>query len=504
MKKYVIALYIRLSVDDKISDSLSIENQRALLHNYTASMKEYSNVEVIEFVDNGYSGTNFERPAIQKIFELVQNNKINCVIVKDFSRFGRNILEVGYFTEKVFPTLNIRFISVSDDFDSDKNKNDTGGIGVAFQYLVNEQYSLDLSMKVKSGVYTKMKNGQFKTSFSPYGFTKDMNGNLIIDEEAAKIVRFIFQKALEVQRITDVPIILNQMGILTPSQYKKNNNCKIHSNAKDIQLWTVQSIKKILKNEFYIGTFIGRRYKIKEVGGASLPNCEESELIKLKSNHPHIVDEDVFYKVQEILVTGETNPYIKNEYLLRNKVKCGICNHALARVNKEKTFKCKYTLNDDRYSCQGMKIKESELEDIILIIIKNQAKLILGMRYNEIEKKKANLKGLNELNEKINIIEKEKIKYYEKFVRSEISIEQYNENKKIFDEELREINILQKSINLKEEVIVTNNIINLLEEVIAKDQLTRELIEVLIDKILVFPHKKIEILWGLKGFIKEK
>ena len=128
MQKYVIALYIRLSIEDYKYDSMSIENQRLVLNEYAAALPEALNSEVLEFVDNGYSGTNFERPQVQKLIEMVRENKIDCIIVKDFSRFGRNSIETGYFLERVFPLFHTRFISVSDDYDSNNYKGDTGNL----------------------------------------------------------------------------------------------------------------------------------------------------------------------------------------------------------------------------------------------------------------------------------------------------------------------------------------------------------------------------------------
>ena len=143
MQKYVIALYIRLSIEDYKYDSLSIENQSLVLHEYAASMPEALNAEIMEFIDNGYSGTNFERPQVQKLIELVRANQIDCIIVKDFSRFGRNSIETGYFIERVFPLFHTRFISISDDFDSSKFKGDTGGmdgIQVSHQRVLQPRY----------------------------------------------------------------------------------------------------------------------------------------------------------------------------------------------------------------------------------------------------------------------------------------------------------------------------------------------------------------------------
>ena len=157
MKKYVIALYIRLSLEDFKTDSLSISSQRMILQEHAAGLEEYGNAELMEFVDNGYSGANFERPAVQELLDLVRANRIDCIMVKDFSRFGRNSLETGYFIERVFPIFHTRFISVSDDFDTKKLKGDTGGMEVAFKYLISEYYSRDMSVKTKTAKYMKMR-----------------------------------------------------------------------------------------------------------------------------------------------------------------------------------------------------------------------------------------------------------------------------------------------------------------------------------------------------------
>ena len=195
MQKYVIALYIRLSIEDYKYDSLSIENQSLVLHEYAASMPEALNAEIMEFIDNGYSGTNFERPQVQKLIELVRANQIDCIIVKDFSRFGRNSIETGYFIERVFPLFHTRFISISDDFDSSKFKGDTGGMDMAFKYLISEYYSRDMSIKTKSAKYAKMQRGEYQSKICPYGYRKSADGRMEPDPEAAAVVQLIFQLA---------------------------------------------------------------------------------------------------------------------------------------------------------------------------------------------------------------------------------------------------------------------------------------------------------------------
>lgn len=146
----------------------------------------------MEFIDKGHSGTNFERPAVQELLELVRSGKINCITIKDLSRFGRNSIETGYFIERVFPLYHTRFISVSDDFDTANFKADRGGMEVAFKYLISECYSRDMSMKTKIAKYAKMRLGEYQSAICLYDYRKGSNGRLDLDEEAAAVVRQIF------------------------------------------------------------------------------------------------------------------------------------------------------------------------------------------------------------------------------------------------------------------------------------------------------------------------
>ena len=173
-----IGLYIRLSSEDNKVGSYSIENQKRALHQYVDTRDWSAEMEVLEFVDNGYSGTNFERPAVQELLGLVQEGKICCIIVKDFTRFGRNSIEVGYFMEMVFPLYGVRFISINDEFDSAQFHGDTGGINVAFKYLISEFYSRDLSQKYTSAKYVKFRRGEYQSRICPYGYQKSADGRM--------------------------------------------------------------------------------------------------------------------------------------------------------------------------------------------------------------------------------------------------------------------------------------------------------------------------------------
>ena len=237
---YTIALYIRLSSEDSKVGSYSIEGQRRILHKYVENMESIAEPNVLEFVDNGYSGTNFERPAVQELLELVRSGGVNCIIVKDFTRFGRNAIEIGYFMEMVFPLYHIRFISLGDEFDSDDHHGDTGGVNVAFKYLISEFYSRDLSVKYKSAKYVKFRRGEYQSVQCPYGYRKGADGRMEPDGEAADNVRLIFELAQAGCSTGEIVKDLFQRGVLTPAEYKAVKPDLRYTTYHSIALWHPQ------------------------------------------------------------------------------------------------------------------------------------------------------------------------------------------------------------------------------------------------------------------------
>ena len=291
MDRYIIAIYLRLSVEDKRVESMSIESQRLLLRKYAEALGD--NVEIIEYVDNGYSGTNLERPAVQQLLNDVKAYRVNCILVKDFSRFGRNSIEVGYFTQQIFPLFGVRFISVSDNYDSDEHKGDTGGIAVAVKYLVNEYYSRDLSVKTKSAKYTKMRRGEYKSGNYTYGYKAGNNGEQIIDEKAASTVKMIFELTADGKSAAYISKLLFDKNIPTPAQYKgiKGNYGSRFPNCK---YWSISTINRIIVNEQYMGMFVMLKQKVQDVGSTKMVKRDESEWIKIPHHHGAIVSEELF------------------------------------------------------------------------------------------------------------------------------------------------------------------------------------------------------------------
>jgi len=506
MDKYVVALYIRLSVEDSKTESYSIKNQLTALRKYAEDLPESDNIEILEFVDNGYSGTNFERPAVQELLDLVRMFKINCIIVKDFSRFGRNAIDTGYFIERMFPLFKIRFISVNDNFDTLENPSDTGGVEVAFKYLISEYYSKDLSEKSKSAKYTKMKAGEYQSNRCIYGYRKGNNNRLEIDEEAANVVRKIFNMSLQGKNAFQIMKELYAQGIPTPAEYKTMKGFKGYDISRSSSMWQRSAVLRILYDERYIGTYIVGKRAVTEVGGYKMRLKDENEWFKIPNHNPAIIEKEIFEQVQAGLKRYKSIKRKYNEYPLRSKIFCGCCAHTMYRGKKDAEYSCKFTRIDDSYACHNLTIKEQELENLLFEIMSKQAKVILNVdaseNFNELSNKMA---------EKINFENQiedcysQKMASYEKFIKKEIDIDTYRKDNIIYDMRLKELNQLHSSISknttqmamLKEEKDLLRSIA---AAVTSENALTQKLADALIEKVMVFPDNQIEIVWKVQAF----
>lgn len=262
-----VAVYIRISMEDGDmqegkTESGSITNQRALLQKYISGKEEFRGAAVQEFFDDGYTGRNFERPGFQRMLEQCRMGKIGCIVVKDLSRLGRNYVEVGNLLEQVFPFLGIRVVSVNDGYDSDAFSGQTGGLDVAFKNLVYNLYSKDLSNKVKSAVNTRMKRGEYIGPFGIFGYQKDPEDvhKLVIDEEAAGIVRRIFRMVGDGMPRKEVVRVLNEENVPTAAVYKQRKGCTrdwFPDGKKGG--WNTSMVAKIIQDERYAGHMVGHR-----------------------------------------------------------------------------------------------------------------------------------------------------------------------------------------------------------------------------------------------------
>lgn len=508
MENRAVAIYIRLSVEDSKTDSLSIEGQRKIITKHLKALPEYAYSEVLELVDNGYSGTNFERPAMTELIELVNQNKVACIIVKDFSRFGRNMLQTGYFLEKVFPLFETRFIAVTDNYDSASYRYNSGGLDVTFKYLISEYYSKDLSVKSKSARHAKMKRGEYVSTNAMYGYKLDKERKLVVDEPAAENVRMIFSLALDGKSASEIKAILYQHKTPTPAEYKALNGKKHYDISRCNNIWNSSSILRILYDERYTGTYIMGKTEVKSVGSRGVKHTDESKWYKIPNAHPAIIDKADFDKLQEMLLRFKCPKDKKKQFPLMGKIFCGCCGHAMQRIAKKTpVFRCRYTDVIEDFSCYNLSITEQELSDIIFQILRKQAEVIFAL--NEVTDTaplEFTLKQQDLYAKQIADMKALKTRLYEQLMMKEISLDEYKQCKDNIDVKLTLItnsynNTTQRNDQLLRSQEEKEKRLSVANKITDQKSLTKELVDLLIDKVSVFPNNQIEIAWKIKDFI---
>ena len=286
-KEYVICLYIRLSIeDDDVSgnpfkkESGSITTQRALLYDYIKNRKEFDGCKVIEKCDDGFSGTHFDnRPQFTEMIELAKKGKINCIIVKDFSRFGRDYVELGNYLEQLFPFMGVRFISVNDNYDSaELADGTTGGLDVAFKNLIYDYYSREMSRKQRIAWQRMAEQGQYNSNCALYGYRKSEEDKhkLVIEPEEAAVVKEIFDMKIAGTGTTLIAKALNDRGIPCPSElYRSRGDTRQWKNRGKPCYWTASKIEAIIRDEKYTGTMVQLKTRLDSVGGKQVSRPKE-------------------------------------------------------------------------------------------------------------------------------------------------------------------------------------------------------------------------------------
>ena len=488
---YVIALYIRLSTEDEKVGSLSIENQKYALHQYVESVMDFDGAEVQEFTDNGFSGTSFERPAVQRLLALVQKGAVNCIIVKDFSRFGRKSIEVEYYLERVFPIYNVRFIAINDSYDSAQLRGDTGGINVAFQYLLNELYSRDLSTKYKSAKFTKFRRGEYQSKICPYGYKKSSDGRMEPDEEAANTVQLIFTLAQQGLGAKQIIKALYDRNIPTPAEYKAAHGFSGHDISRSNGIWSESTVARILEDERYTGMYIIGKREVTEVGGHRIRLKDESQWIKIPDHHPAIVSKELYDQVQALRPKINCVKKSVNTYPLRGKVFCGECRHAMSRTSaKNHAYICRRSRIDEMAPCHGLRILEEELERIVY------DKMLLRLQTAQEKESHIPLTAPDGLGAKIEEYQQEKRKLYEQFVAQKINLEDYKNQKAKLDGELEQykqtLAIVSAQMTGRRDAEDQGSLLHRFQEA---GCLTIELADDLIDRVDIYPDGRVEPIW---------
>ena len=509
-----VGIYIRLSQEDKDkkyeSDSESVINQKELLKNYVKN-NNFNLVE--EYVDDGFSGTDFERPGFKRMLEDINNKKINCVIVKDLSRLGRDHVMTGYYIETFFPEKNIRFISILESFDSFKNQasNDSS----TFIIACNDYYSKQNSIKIRNVLNEKRKNGKFVGSLPCYGYMRDPKdkGHLIPNPETSPIVKKIFKWRADGIGPTEIANRLNKMHVVTPSGYKKTN---YSSRLIDRDNWNICTVKKILINRIYTGDLVQHTQTKVSYKSKKKICLNEKFWIIVENTHEALVDKDTFNYVNNLRKRNTRNYEVKTgreKRLLEGKLFCKECSNRLTVLYRKNIDY--WMVNCNRYSrdpirgrCYSHFYPYNYLEEQVLHQInKSVSKLIKELDLKELNNEvvKNVYKETNNIDKTISKLKQEKEKITKKIrtlyadrCDGIITIEVYKELAKESETKLKEINDL-----IDEEIIKKNqmkNRVNKLPDYTKKikklldlNKPKKELIDTLVDKIVIDKDRNINI-----------
>lgn len=372
-KEDVTALYLRISDEDVTAngdrESESIAGQRLLLTDFVRGRRELAGSTIIEIVDDGFSGTSFDRPGITKLMALVRSRQVCCVVVKDFSRFGRDYLEVGNYLEQVFPFLGIRFLSVNDGFDSFEGIGAAGAIEIGFKNILHQAYSKDLSEKIRSVRRLKAEQGKFITALAPYGFQKaEGEKNLLaIDEECAGVVRRIYDLYLDGMGKTAIARLLNAEQIPSPLMIRTLRNTPAPPSGNNVQgHWTASTIAKLLSDQRYVGDAVYGKVLPRHIGSKKGMAVPREKWIVVPNIHPCIINRNKFEAVQSR--TRKQHYQRTKESAFSTKLLCRACNHALHRIStgEQAYYQCTTHRFTSQYSCFTGRLQEPLLEAVIL------------------------------------------------------------------------------------------------------------------------------------------
>jgi DNA invertase Pin-like site-specific DNA recombinase len=443
------AIYLRISSDDdNTGDSESIDGQRNLLTDFIKSHPVLCDTQIIEAIDDGYSGTNFDRPGVQHLLNLVRRGKVNSIIVKDFSRWGREYIQVGNYLEQLFPFLGIQFISVADDYDSNRPDCGPGDIGVAFKHIMNSYYAKDLSQKIRAVRRIKMELGEFTSPYAIFGYKKSANKRVLeIDEPAASIVQRIFALILQGLSTVEVAKLLNIEGIPTPNVYKQKTGCSRDWNfITKNNIWIGATILRIVTDDRYTGCMITGKHERVEIGRPKVRSRPKEQWFVHEGTHPAIVSKDVFKKVRERIRIHKYDPSrTKREYLLRSKLQCGKCGHILQRSDSSNKIRyiCKYSQTSADGACFNDSVDEYEIEIVLRRTIQAMLKTFIGedeIRRNAREQQIGEIKdidaSLKRLQRDINSLKAKKASLYERYADAIMTQNDYLKQRDACEEQL--------------------------------------------------------------------
>ena len=505
-KVYQAVAYYRLSKDDgDKGESNSIINQRKLIHEFVSASGDITLAG--EKQDDGYTGTNFDRPGFKELLRMLEEGKADCVIVKDLSRLGRDYIETGKYIERIFPAMGIRFIAVNDCIDSGK-KNQADEIVIPFKNLINDSYCRELSNKLRRQFRVQRAKGEFIGSFAAFGYLKSPadRHRLVVDETAADVVRLIFARRIAGYSCQKIADYLNQFGFLSPSEYKKSIGLNYRSGFKERtqSAWGAATIRRILTNRIYVGDLEqGKRstpnYKVKK-----MQEKERGEWVIVQGAHEAIVSHEVFETVARLAERdARTSPKQDKVYPLSGILFCGDCGSQMRYsrcYHDGKVHGSYYCGAYDYGRCAGRHtISQEKLKKIVWQSMQDQ--MLLYCEYRKIPELLQNKGGSSQLEDcrkelqrlsvQINSRRAKRERLYEDFTDGILSPEEYMAVKKKYDDEYQELSekaneVQARMIRLKKSFSSGNLWLKSMGMLEGKTEVTMELVTALIDRLTIY------------------
>lgn len=530
-KIYKVAIYLRLSVEDKRDNELhSIGNQQKICMKYINNNDDL--VLVREFVDNGFSGINFNRNAFSEMLEAIDRGEIDCIIVKDISRFGRNHLEIGKYIDYVFPEKNVRFISINDNYDTFNKMGGSEELLIRFKNIINENYVNDYSTKIKSTIDSKMKKGEFLPSLTsmPYGYLKDVKNNTyLIDEETKNVIINIFELRSQGKSFNYIAKCLNEYGIPSPGKLrflKGYTKDKRFENA----IWLRSTLRSMLSNQTYIGHRVHGKVQKNSLKDKKVrKNSDEWTIIE--NAHPPIITQELFDAVQ--IVNNNEKLKLENHNvcddvgfecrpLFQNKLYCGDCGSkmlaqkAVLRKNSKAPnyvfYRCSEFVKMDKKICSKHYIQGKKILIILENLLKNN--FLISNKIENILKLFESTKTPNKNFDLINIEnelfknEETRLQLGADYINGILDKDEYLYIKKKYLEKFDDLTnqkeiILNTDLQRDEVIYTANTMLDSLLQFNNTKEIDRKIIDVLVDKINIYEDDRIEIVFTFDNLFSD-
>ncbi|MDY3232620.1 MAG: recombinase family protein [Clostridiaceae bacterium] len=518
-KMFSTGLYVRISVENEQKiESDTIGTQIQMLKDFVSQMPGLKIYDI--YCDDDVTGTTFIRPEFSRMMNDIRDGKVNCIVVKDLSRLGRNFLESGEYIEKVFPFLGVRFISINDRIDTLSKPAD---ISAQIKNMANEMYAKDISRKICSTMRTLQEQGKFIGSQPPYGYMRnpDDKYSLLIDPETAPYVREMFQKILDGYTVHRIALMFNEKGIPSPGRYKYDKGLVKNDKFKN-SVWFFSTMRRMLSDPVYLGWIESGKYVSHfHKGGGKSVKVPKEDWIVIKGVHEPIIEENVFWQVQDLIAehgkvsanAGRYNAKGNRENILRGRLRCGECGKSMALCKKRSHEKdqmwyiCPMHEHYNSSYCKKKGIKKEFLEQLVLTLIQNQMQLFVDAeQLIQQLNRQSSAKSKYEIYQmQIRTTEKQISRYtelkanlYQDYAEKLLTESDYMIASQEYGEKIDELKIFMADLVKESQKFATEysgseKWRNLIKTYGEQDKLSRDMVEAVIDKITAYNDGRIEI-----------